>query len=178
MKSFRSSCWLNPRVGKMPRQWAQQCRVDPAHFGPFSRSGLCPSCRASLLSEAGKKGGTNNGGRPRGSTYKLPRARQPLARRVRRSNAKKPKTPTTSRTAAGGPQECQKEKTSTHRICFRCRRRRDHCREEGCIPTTWTLKQDELQSFLQYFDYHGSPLRRATDCWDVEVIRDWALAAR
>ena len=79
------------QVPNMPRRWAQQCRNDPDHSGPFSRMGLCPSCRASLLSEAGKKGANNDGGRPRGSTYKKPYSRLPLARRVRHAIAKSKK---------------------------------------------------------------------------------------
>ena len=32
-------------------------------------------------------------------------------------------------------------------------------------------------SFLVEFDTPGSPLRRASDCWDVEVIRQLAVVA-
>ena len=42
----------------------------------------------------------------------------------------------------------------------------------------WILTDDELQIFLTEFDSPGAPLRRTTECWDVEVIRQWALAAK
>jgi len=80
----------------MPKRWAQQCRVDPSHVGPFSRNGLCPPCRASLWRAAGQKGGSTP--RRTRSAYKLVGGRLPLARRVLRAEAKQKKTSSTSST--------------------------------------------------------------------------------
>ena len=88
MTPIRSSCWFNPLVARMPRRWPQQCRLNPAHTGPFSRKGLCSPCRQALLRESGKNGSKLGGGRPRHFLYEPPRSQQPLARRGRRATTK------------------------------------------------------------------------------------------
>ena len=177
-RSFRSSFWLNLLVTRMPRLWAQQCRVNPAHTGPFSRNGLCPPCRHALLREAGKIGSKLGGGRPREYTCNVPRSWQPLTRRVKHASIKQKQRDTASTKERKVSRVARQKKGGQHRSCFRCRKRCDICRRYGCVPTQWSLKRGELDSFLQDFDAPGCPLRRTSDCWDVAVIRLWAIAAK
>ena len=162
----------------MPRLWAQQCRVNPAHTGPFSRNGLCPPCRHALLREAGKIGSKLGGGRQRGYTYNVQRSWQPLTRRVKHAIIKQEQRDTASakeRNASTKEIEVSRvprqKQGGQHRSCLRCRKRCDICRRYGCVPTQWSRKRGELNSFLQDFDAPGCPLRRTSDCWDVAVIR-------
>ena len=54
----------------------------------------------------------------------------------------------------------------------------DKCRERGCKPLTATLPKPELEEFLAEFDARHHRIRRGKDCWDVELVRRWAVAAR
>ena len=107
----------------MPRLWAQQCRVNPAHTGPFSRNGLCPPCRHALLREAGKIGSKLGGGRPREYTYNVPRSWQPLTRRVKHASIKQKQRDTASTKERKVSRIARQKQGGQHRSCFRCRKR-------------------------------------------------------
>ena len=117
-----------------------------------------------------KKGVANGGGRPRATTYQKSPSSLPSVRHTR-----KPAGPR-------GSKNTKKSNTARrsleHRWCFRCRRRQDHCREEGCEPFTYILPQKNLTDFLQTFDATAAPMRRTSDCWDVQIMQRWAVAAK
>ena len=46
------------------------------------------------------------------------------------------------------------------------------------MPLKFPLPRCNLISFLKKFDAPDSPMRRTTDCWDVQIMQQWAVAAR
>ena len=63
------------------------------------------------------------------------------------------------------------------RYCFRCERRMDRCREEGCHPYEFHVDKQRFDKFLSDFDRPGQTVRYTADAMDVQVMRKWALAA-
>ena len=52
------------------------------------------------------------------------------------------------------------------------------CRLRSCRPLTFIFPRCNLYSFLQEFDAAGSAMRRSSDCVDVQIMRQWAVAAQ
>ena len=46
------------------------------------------------------------------------------------------------------------------------------------MPFKYTLPPDNLTAFLQKSDALDAPMRRTSYCWDVQIMKKWALAAR
>ena len=158
---------------QMPPEWARQCRLNAAHAGPFSRSGLCPPCRRAMRAAAGHISGKKGGGQPRKSAYYIPPSWLPSVRRGKRRREAEVAAENGVRQPV---RQCRRGQGLEHRVCFRCRRREDKCRKRGCLPLTAELPREKLESFLEAFDAGGPDMRRSSDCWDVEVMRRWATA--
>ena len=116
-----------------------------------------------------------SGGRPHKTCDRVAPAPLPSAKRLNRKKYVRQKV-------ARGDREKRPEAPSRHgiehRTCFRCRKREDWCRPHNCRPFRFVLPRCNLYSFLQDFDAPGSAMRRSTDCWDVQIMRQWAVAAR
>ena len=65
-----------------------------------------------------------------------------------------------------------------HRWCFRCEQRMDHCRRAGCLPYKFPVAEAKLARFIQRFDDVHGKVRYTSDCWDVQIAKHWAAAAR
>ena len=46
------------------------------------------------------------------------------------------------------------------------------------MPFKYPLPRCNRISFLKKFDAPDSPMRRTSDCWDVQIMQQWAVAAR
>ena len=46
------------------------------------------------------------------------------------------------------------------------------------MPFKYILPRKNLTDFLQTFDATDAPMRRTSDCWDVQIMQKWAVAAR
>ena len=72
-------------------------------------------------------------------------------------------------------------KAGTHAACYRCRRRTDHCREDGCLPYLQCLSGKRLRqigSLMQTLGDAVPPRRYPSDCIDVALTLAWAKKAR
>ena len=103
----------------MPREWARQCRLNEAHAGPVSRSGLCPHCRRALRKAAGQMSGGKGGGRPRKTEYVIRPSWLPNVRREKRRRDAEDGAKMGVRQTVKG---CKRWQGLEHRACFRCRR--------------------------------------------------------
>ena len=59
------------------------------------------------------------------------------------------------------------------RECFRCGRRQDKCRAQNCLPLEFALPAKSAQAFVAKFDGAIDFPRRASECWDVEIMKHW-----
>ena len=148
----------------MPRAWPTECRNDRRHPGPISRRGYCLACGANAVSEGGRNGGLkmrkswfsspSRAPSQRRIYYaKLKLAKQQEAqrarktkivkkiamkkRRVNHTKERKIKIGANRRQATPASITNQISSSSDNasaRYCFRCERRMDRCREEGCHP--------------------------------------------
>ena len=157
-----------------------KCIVDAKHRGPISRRGFCKRCALQRMRQGGALGGRTF----RKSFHMAPSTQSKHRRatehaKVRRRNKTvlqsmwgKSRKPKRMYAQVGG---------TKHRCCFRCGQRRDRCVDDGCVPYAFEVDKHAYSKLVIHFDrfmHQEGGIRTTTDCFDVQIMKAWAIAAR